>query len=1436
MSTDPQRLKMLFLAAAEIPSPLERGQFLDRECGPDAELRRHVEALLRAHDDPGSFLSPQAAESGATDDAASGQWVGPPGASRPAEGPGTRVGPYKLLQQIGEGGFGVVYMAEQQEPVRRKVALKIIKPGMDTREVIARFESERQALALMDHPNVARVFDAGATESGRPYFVMELVRGVPITEFCDRNRLPARERLQLFNDICHAVQHAHQKGIIHRDVKPSNILVTLHDGRPVPKVIDFGVAKATSQQLTLKTLFTAYGQMVGTPAYMSPEQAEMSGLDIDTRSDIYSLGVLLYELLTGTTPLEDKRLRQAGYAEMQRLIREEEPPRPSTRLTSLGGEATVLAGNRGTDVKRLAQLLRGDLDWIVMKALEKDRNRRYETPAAFAADVDRFLRNEAVLARPPSALYKLRKFTRRNRTAVLTAAVVVLLLLIGITGTSLGLVWAMRAEDEARHDEARAHEAEQLAAQRLIDVQQERDGANKARADAETAAGRLKVAVAQEDSRRLAAHGTAALPANPALALLLAAAGAEKSPARSASHNNVLLAALQECREERTLFAPPLPARAGRTARTWFTALQITPDGRRAVAAIIRSDSPGSPSDLALERTESACVYDLQTGKVTATLLLPHLCLGTMTISPDGRLLAAALAQGVECQFTDGQTVLYTDRAVRLWDLQTGEELRVLTGHTDRVVSLSFDAKGERLLTASWDRTARIWDVASGKTLHVLADSDTSLELAEFSPDGRRVLTASTSGMASSGLDNAEWLRSQRQPETALIDPPVRTEGMIRSIKPISVGSMSGGSSNPAPRLWDAGSGKLVAVLGEPKPESGRFGHQAAGFSPDGARAVTMGDEKLSLWDAEDGKHILDQGLARTSSEQSLADGDRRLRVVRTTGPGTGFGADQGPGLLIWQSDRNQQRWQHWPGARHRIRNAPWIDREAQRLLLDGSLDGAPLIAWASGDVVTISPAVGGNDVAVLRGHDDLVTAAAFLPEGKRIVTASADGTLRLWNLEPTRSPVVECKATKASALNHAVFLPGGRQVLTAPSRDMFSRFPSMSVSLWDAASGSLLGEPVNDTSLATSALHKQLLGALNDLDVSPDATHLVTVHLDSNPCADPKQEPQPSALYTPVRVWDLRTGNQLFTLQGLRRGVATARFSPDGRRIVTFSDGNRRYALLRDGNEVVGSGAGGALMPRVDLWDATTGKHVRSLVPEGPGGGHFALWSPDGRRILSSAALRAPGDAADILDAETGERLGTLKSDASGVDKAALSPDGKLVLGYRTMIYGGRETVEVWDAATCAKRFKLSGHTGDVTSAEFSQDSRLILTTSTDGTARLWDAATGEQRRVLRGHRHVVGAGQFSPDGKWVATASTDGTARIWGTETGVEWMTLPAAHGVEFVGVQFSPDSQRLLTASTDGTARIWPVDPLPLAVSRKPRELTDDERARFQVEKTP
>jgi tetratricopeptide (TPR) repeat protein len=360
-----------------------------------------------------------------------------------------RVGPYRILRKIGEGGMGIVYEAEQEAPVRRRVALKLIKWGMDTREVLARFDSERQALALMNHPNIARVYDAGATAEGRPYFAMEYVQGIPITEYCDKHRLPIRDRLRVFMDVCEGVQHAHQKGIIHRDIKPSNILVSSQDDAPIPKIIDFGVAKATSQRLTEQTVFTEFGQVIGTPEYMSPEQAEMTNLDIDTRTDVYSLGVLLYELLTGRQPFDAAELRQAGLVEIQRILREEEPPKPSSRVTAHSQDSTISALNRGADARALGRAIAGDLDWITMKAMEKDRVRRYETPHALALDVQRHLNDEPVLAGPPSGMYRARKLFRRHRRPLLAAGAVVLALIAGMVGTAWALLRAVQAERQA---------------------------------------------------------------------------------------------------------------------------------------------------------------------------------------------------------------------------------------------------------------------------------------------------------------------------------------------------------------------------------------------------------------------------------------------------------------------------------------------------------------------------------------------------------------------------------------------------------------------------------------------------------------------------------------------------------------------------------------------------------------------------------------------------------------------------------------------------------------------------------------------------------------------------------------------------------------------------------------------------------------------------
>ena len=512
MSAAADDVKSVFGRALELSDPAARAAYLAEVCGENAALRAEVDALLAALDRAGGFLKHvPAAHDGtgefASEAPATGTFDAPSAPQPTADYPnkdeqaGTLIaGKYTLVEPIGEGGMGSVWRAKQTEPVKRFVAVKLIKAGMDSRQVLARFEAERQALALMDHPNIAKVLDAGATPDGRPFFVMELVKGVPITEYCDAKKLTPPERLELFVPVCQAIQHAHQKGIIHRDVKPSNVLVALYDDRPVPKVIDFGVAKATGVALTERTIDTGFGGVVGTPQYMSPEQATFNNLDIDTRSDVYALGVLLYELLTGSPPFSKHDLEKRGLLEMLRVVREEEPPRPSTKLSTADALPT-LSANRGTEPKKLTGLLRNELDWIVMKALEKDRARRYETANGFAADVNRYLSGEAVQAHPPSTAYRLKKFVRRNKGRVIAASLVLVALVSGIVGTTLGLFEARRQEEEAKkqekiaRDEAAAKEEARAAeAQRV----RERDDALGKR---DAALGEAKDALARESQR-----------------------------------------------------------------------------------------------------------------------------------------------------------------------------------------------------------------------------------------------------------------------------------------------------------------------------------------------------------------------------------------------------------------------------------------------------------------------------------------------------------------------------------------------------------------------------------------------------------------------------------------------------------------------------------------------------------------------------------------------------------------------------------------------------------------------------------------------------------------------------------------------------------------------------------------------------------------------
>jgi serine/threonine protein kinase/WD40 repeat protein len=749
--------KSIFLDAVEIASKPERLAYLDRRCGSDHNLRSEVETLLRHQRQLGDYLERPAIDLEET-------WHLTPRAI--TEGPGTVIGPYKLVQELGAGGMGEVWMAEQTHPVRRKVALKIIKAGMDTRQIVARFEAEHQALALMDHPNIAKVFDAGATECGRPYFVMELVQGVPITTYCDDYHLTPRERLGLFLSVCQAVQHAHQKGIIHRDLKPSNVLVTFRDDEPLPKVIDFGVAKATGERLTERTAVTQCGQLVGTLEYMSPEQASFA-LDIDTRSDIYSLGVLLYELLTGSTPFEKKRLRAATFDEGLRIIREEEPPRASTRLSTIEGLSTITA-HCNTEPADLRRLLKGDLDWILMRCLEKDRNRRYETANGLAMDLKRYLADEPVAACPPSVRYRLRKAVRRHKGPVVAASLVVLALVGGIIGTTWGLI---RANDQlffALLHRARAGRLSRQMGQRL-DSLEALARAARIRPD-ELLRDEAIAAMALPDVRLVPGWHSA-----PPDILSVAYGWQYRLYACADRPGIIIIRSIPDNQEMQRIasgtvlgkcmcFSPDdrflLAIEEGYRLRVWRVAdgQPVLPDDLRDCRAY--AFSPDGRR-LAIGQREWVLLFDLATGQEVRRCRLPARVHG-LAFHPDNGKLAVGyfkssvasvydaaswvllthLAVGpMDEQFVfwhpDGErlAVTGTDPRIQIWNVATKRRVATLEGHTDYVSAVTFHPEGGLLASHSWDGVLRLWDPATGRQLLQLP-----LNVADrprFSSDGR---------------------------------------------------------------------------------------------------------------------------------------------------------------------------------------------------------------------------------------------------------------------------------------------------------------------------------------------------------------------------------------------------------------------------------------------------------------------------------------------------------------------------------------------------------------------------------------------------------------------------------------------------------------------------------------------------------------------------
>jgi WD40 repeat protein/serine/threonine protein kinase len=1084
----------IFNEAIEIKSFVERAAFIKSACGDDNALLARVEALLKVHFEDESFLkSPPAGIDGTLE------------SSPLTEGPGMRIGRYKLLQLIGEGGFGVVYMAEQEKPIRRKVALKIIKLGMDTKQVIARFEAERQALALMDHPNIARVFDAGATDTGRPYFVMELVKGIPITEYCDKNNLNTQKRLELFIDVCKAVQHAHQKGIIHRDIKPSNVMITLHDGKPVPKIIDFGIAKATQQRLTEKTLFTEYHQFIGTPEYMSPEQAEISGLDVDTRSDIYSLGVLLYELLTGTTPFESDKLRSAAYDEIRRIIREEEPPKPSTRLSTLGEAITDIAKHRDVKPGELCKIVRGDLDWVVMKSLEKDRTRRYETANELARDIERHLSDEPVWAGPPSVRYRLHKFVCRHRTAVASGLLIAATIVAGLVVSTTMYFQAEQAREKETVARTQAERAEKVAQeQRVLAENAEEAAKQKAEELRRTLyINNIQLADAKyKESTLTNIHGLLATCPNDLR-------GWEWYYLWRISDQASMTLRGHERGVETVAFSPDgrriVSGSADSTIKVWDTdsgselmtlrghkdkvmSAAFSPDGKRIV-------SSGGKWDRTIR------VWDANSGSELITITGHGEAIYSVAFSPDGSKIVSG-----------GGGDAYT---LKVWDANSGSELITITGHEAPICSVAFSPDGSKIVSGSADGTIKVWDTDSGSELMTLRGHKGAVWSVAFSPDGSKIVSGSGDyTLKVWDANSGRKLMTLRGHEYAVFCIAFSLDGS----------RIVSGSGDYTLKVWDANSGSELRTL-----RGHVFGVTSVAFSPDRSRIVSgSGDATVKIWDADsvsekmtlkgvtleafspDGKWIVSRSEDSTLKVRDAKSGGEKMTLkgvapVAFSPDGrrivSGAGADYT--LKVWDTNSGSEL-MTLKGPNSYVRSVAF------------SQDGKQIVSRSGDYTLKVWDANNGSELMTLPGHEFAVAVAAiaFSPDGRKIVSIGGNNTLKVRDADSGRE-LTTLRGHKGNVLS-ATFSPDGKRIVSSSDR---------TIRVWDANSGS---------ELITITGHGE---AINSVAFSPDGKRIVSGSRDNL-----------------VKVWDATTGAELLTLHA-DQAVTTVTFSPDGKTIAALTD-----------------------------------------------------------------------------------------------------------------------------------------------------------------------------------------------------------------------------------------------------------------------------------------
>jgi WD40 repeat protein/tRNA A-37 threonylcarbamoyl transferase component Bud32 len=1206
---NPSLEEALFEAAAAKPTAAERSAFLQGVCRDNSTLRARLELLLEGHFQAEGFLpeEPQKVEAN-------------PATPSLQMDASICIGRYKLLEKLGEGGFGEVWMAEQKEPLKRRVALKIIKLGMDTRQVVARFEAERQALALMDHTNIAKVLDAGATTTGRPYFVMELVRGVRITEYCDNNQLPTHERLKLFIQVCRAIQHAHQKGIIHRDIKPSNILVTLHDGVPVPKVIDFGIAKATQQELTDKTVFTQFRQFLGTPAYISPEQAEMGGLDIDTRSDIYSLGVLLYELLTGTTPFDTQELIKAGLEGMRQIIGERQPARPSTRLSRrLADGADGVVGR--SKIKSQKPRIRADLDWIVMKCLQKDRARRYETANDLARDIERHLANEPVWARPPSRLYEFQKTARRHWVGFSAGAAVFIALALGIAVSTLETVRARHAE--------RAQIILSGAAQRAqAGETEQRRRVEEAQRYAERLLYGARMNLAQQAWEQNNMGKLRQLLADTAGS---AERGFEWYYWQRQAHQE--FKTLHGHRDELTSVALSsdghliITGSSDRTAKVWdiesgkelFTltgffgqviSVAFSPDIRRIATAGI---------------DPTAKIWDVTTRKLLLTLAGHSDQVNSIVFSPDSRRVATGSGA-------------YDDTA-RIWDALTGHELLVLRGHGGGVGSVVFSPDGQRVATGSWDKTARVWDATTGKELLTLSGHRAEVNSVRFAPDGGRILTASNDRTAklwdaASGKELLALEGHRDAVNTAVFSwdghriitaSDDATAKMWDAIKGTDLFTFKGHdrkipfvASSPrnqlfvtagadgTARLWKMADNLGGIILTGHSLETRHTGILATAFSADG-RLVVTGDEDRTakVWDASSGKELLVLS-GHTGPIVAVAFSSETRRIITAGLEGT---------VKLWDAATGELL-RTFTGHNARIFSLA-LSPDCRRILTAGEDHTA-----------RISDLSTGHQLMRLEGHRKAILTVAFSADGQRVVTGSADSRAKIWDALTGRLLLTLERpdlAWGADWVWAVAFSPDGQTIATG--------YSSGTVTLWDAASGKQL------------LFLKSHTADINALAFSPDGRRILSGSRD-----------------TTAKLWDVVTGAELLTLKGHSAPIRSVLFSPDGHRILTASqDDSARIWETATTDQI-------AAWRKADLADAeqlatterahrSADEQKRAAQPQDPGGiiNQWLILSPipytnetgagalAQQQVPEEANLRPrAGERIDLSTADGGERIWT--------------------------------------------------------------------------------------------------------------------------------------------------------------------------------------------------